>query len=202
MNEIRSADADEQAQAIIRYRVVSPIGQWKGTTVSNQFTHVRGRFVVVLAVAAAAALLGIGLPLAGSAHAATAPPPAAAAAATSATQLAEPTSCASHPGDLCIYNNAGYKDGPGLFAGDNANWTQFPHTSCPKGTWNDCVSSLWNNGNVDAVSLYENANYGMPGACWVKGTGASDLNGLDYPGTNINMNDTFSSNYWFANCAS
>lgn len=162
---------------------------------SIQFTHVRGRFMV----AAAAALLGIGLVWAGPAQAAPAAP--APVAASSVTPLAIPASCAPHHGDLCIYNNANYNDGPGLFAGPNPDWTIFPHASCPSGTWNDCVSSLWNNGNTDAVGLYQNINYGGAGVCWEKGTGAANLNGVDYPGTNINMNDTFSSNFWFAHCA-
>ena len=160
---------------------------------SIQWKHVGGKFLVV----AAAAMLGIGLGSAGPAQAAPAAP-------TVSADTASPralTGCNS--GNLCFWNGINFNDGPGQVAGNNQDWRLFPKQTCPSPghTWSDCVSSLFNNGNFDAVDVYQNINYGGAAACIAKGTGFADLTQFVYPNTTINMNDTISSNFWFPACA-
>jgi hypothetical protein len=124
--------------------------------------------------------------------------PAQAAPVSSETTFAAPAGCGS--GNLCFWNNSGFNDGPGQLAGTNPNWGVFAHGSCPSGTWDNCVSSLFNNGNTSAANVWRYTNYGGAGACWAKGTGNSNLASVNYPGTSVNMNDTISSNNWASSC--
>jgi len=102
------------------------------------------------------------------AYAATARPAAAKAPAATAT-AALPSSCTSHGAVVCIYANANYTGGPGIFSGTNADWgADFGSsdgacvagsTAAPgnEGGWNDCVSSIVNNTSV-AFIFYVNDN--------------------------------------------
>ncbi len=78
---------------------------------------------------------------------------AAAAAALAAPTPASadgraPNSCDDRP-ELCFYVNANFNDGPGRVTNSQPNLAVFPHDSCRQSgrTWNNCISSLWNNTN-------------------------------------------------------
>ncbi|MFI5841549.1 peptidase inhibitor family I36 protein [Catenuloplanes sp. NPDC051500] len=103
--------------------------------------------------AASAAPAAQGLSVAQSAAVLAESAPAAAAAAA-------PPNCT--PTNLCFWNYINYSDGPGRLSGSNPNWGAFSHASCPSGTWNDCASSLFNNGTSCTAHVYYYTNYGTP----------------------------------------
>jgi hypothetical protein len=47
---------------------------------------------------------------------------------------------------LCFYNFIQFRasDGVGKVADSNTHLAIFPHASCDDGTWDDCMSSVWN----------------------------------------------------------
>jgi hypothetical protein len=46
----------------------------------------------------------------------------------------------------CFWVNINENDGPGRLSGTNGDWSAFGHSTCQTRTWNDCVSSIDNNG--------------------------------------------------------
>lgn len=139
------------------------------------------------------ATIGAALALAGGAAVLT-----GGAAQAAQTTPAVPSGCGS--GNFCFWNNANFDDGPGQVSGDNANYTEFPHASCPYGTWNDCISSLYNNGTSGlGVDVFLDANYGLPDMCIPDNSGYAVLPEY-YPGTSVVLNDSISSNLWTNDC--
>ncbi|MEU9448847.1 peptidase inhibitor family I36 protein [Streptomyces sp. NPDC048277] len=104
-----------------------------------------------------------------------------------ATPAAVPSGCSA--GYLCFWVNIGYSDGPGKLSGTNANWTAFSHSTCASKTWNDCASSIYNDGTTDNAVVYTDANYSGSSGVIDKGTGG-DLTSA--------WNDVISSNSWVA----
>jgi hypothetical protein len=86
----------------------------------------------------------------------------------------------------------------GKVAGNNANWNSFPQAQCPTGTWNDCLSSAFNNGNVDGVRLWEDAGYTGGNVCLSLGSTIVDMGGLSLSNGDP-ANDRISSNSWVSN---
>ncbi|WBB77276.1 peptidase inhibitor family I36 protein [Micromonospora sp. WMMD882] len=104
--------------------------------------------------------------------------------------------CPQESGYLCFWDGTNYAGTPGKLSGANTNWTAFPRSGCPSGTWNDCASSIWNEGlSCDAV-VHSAANYG--GDPWVikRDTGAANLADWKRP-SGGNWNNVISSNKWF-----
>lgn len=137
-------------------------------------TVTRGRRGVVqgfaMAVAALFALVvGVGQPASAAPEAAgltvTAAAPAVAAAA--------PSGCSA--GNLCFWNGTGYSDGPGELAGSNSNWAVFSHSTCGSGTWNNCASSLYNNGTSCTAVVWLSAGYTEGNEYLAKGQGVTNL---------------------------
>lgn len=116
--------------------------------------------------------------------------------------LARPAAESACPASyFCAWVNANYSIGPGQWAGDNPNWLDFAESSCASHTWNDCASSIYNHGTSgDSVEVYQNVNYGGASACISDNTAYADLADYVYPGTDISMNDSISSNYWNTLC--
>ncbi|MEW2301359.1 peptidase inhibitor family I36 protein [Streptomyces sp. NPDC006655] len=104
-----------------------------------------------------------------------------------AKPAAVPAGCSA--GYLCFWVNAGYNDGPGKLSGSNANWTAFPHSTCQTKTWNDCASSLYNDGVNDNAVVYTDANYSGSSGTIARGTGGD---------VSAAWNDVISSNSWVA----
>jgi hypothetical protein len=137
------------------------------------------------------ATIAAALALAGGALTATA------ATATAAPQTV-PAGCGS--GNFCFWNNANFNDGPGQVSGNNANFTVFSHSSCPYGTWNDCISSVYNNGTSGlGVNVYRDANYLGPSFCVSDNSGYAYLPTY-YTNTTVVLNDSISSNKWTTAC--
>ena len=102
---------------------------------------------------------------------------------------------------FCVWNSSGYTDGPGKFGGNNANWSNFSHSSCPTGTWNNCASSGYNNGTSGlGVGVWNGVNYGGASACLPQGWSLSNFAGYVWPGTSISFNNAIGSNFWVNSC--
>lgn len=77
-----------------------------------------------------------------------------------------------------------------------SNWQTQKEATCQTGTWNDCASTLYNDNSSHGAWLFYNAGDGVPDFCMVPGSYLGDLSQYVYPGTNVNINDTISSNSW------
>jgi hypothetical protein len=112
---------------------------------------------------------------------------ASSAASEMVSAQTAPAGCPS--GYLCFWKDINYGGAMGKVAGNNLNFTAFRNTSCQTGTWNDCISSVYNNGARCTVAIYRDANYLGGGLTVPRQTGISNL------GT-YGLNDAISSNRW------
>jgi hypothetical protein len=106
-------------------------------------------------------------------------------AATTVTAQASPTASAAPavqnncnmPGRVCIWQNINSAGEPGSFSGTNGNWAKdLPGgTQCASGSWNNCVSSIYNNKSADAVNLWETVGDTGGHICVAPMTGYSDF---------------------------
>ena len=142
-------------------------------------------------VAGVVLLLGSAVGTAAAADSSTSPVIAGSASPALSAQVAKPAAVPSgcSAGNLCFWVNIGYSDGPGELSGTNANWTAFAHSTCASKTWNDCASSLYNDGVNDNAVVYTNANYSGSSGVITRGTGGD---------VSAAWNDVISSNSWVA----
>jgi hypothetical protein len=134
-------------------------------------------------------------------HAFTAVPAVAGAPVTNHAPTAPAVKSDCPATYFCVWNSSGYSDGPAKFAGNNTNWGNFSHSSCPSGTWNDCASSGFNNGTSGfGVEVWQNINYGGASACLPRGWSLNNFAGFVYPGTSVSFNNSISSNFWTSIC--
>jgi len=110
-----------------------------------------------------------------------------------ASTAAAPANCTA--GNLCFWNNINYNDGPGRLSGTNASWFNFSHSTCPNGTWADCASSVYNNGNSCTARVWYLTNFGAPHLDIPRGTGYPNLT-LVPTGLGNSWNDNIESNSW------
>ena len=88
----------------------------------------------------------------------------------------------------CGWIDSGFSNLMGKWAGNNTNFQVFPRSGCQTGTWNDCVSSIDNNGTSGcSVTYFWNAGYGTPSF--------NDAQHIAY-GSLGSSNDQFSSDRW------
>jgi hypothetical protein len=66
-----------------------------------------------------------------------------------------PASCGT--ASLCFYVNNNFSDGPGRLTQSSGNLANFAHSTCG-GTWNNCISSIWN-ATPACWHLYDSANF-------------------------------------------
>ena len=92
-------------------------------------------------------------------------------------------------GYLCFWKDINYGGAMGKVAGNNLNFTAFRNSSCQTGTWNDCISSVYNNGTRCNVAIYRDANYLGGGLTVPRQTGIANLG-------SYGLNDAISSNRW------
>ncbi|MFJ9899949.1 peptidase inhibitor family I36 protein [Streptomyces sp. NPDC091280] len=119
-------------------------------------------------------------------------------AATPRAVAAVPSGCTA--GNFCFWNNAYYDDGPGQVSGNNNNYTAFAHASCPHQTWNDCISSVYNDGTSGlGVAVYLDAGPSGVSWCVPDNTGYALLPTY-YPNTTTVLNDSISANKWTSAC--
>jgi hypothetical protein len=129
----------------------------------------------------------------------SAPVPVSAHAAKAAPAAAAKSDCPSTY--FCVWVNSGYNNGPGKFGGNNDNWSNFSHSGCQSGTWNNCASSGYNHGSSGlGVEVYNGINRGGASACLPQGWSLSNFSGFVYPGTSVGFNDSISSNLWTSIC--
>jgi hypothetical protein len=62
---------------------------------------------------------------------------------------------------LCFWKDAEYRGGIGKVSARNDDFRVFPKASCPSGTWNDCISSVYNKTGYCARLYY---GYGATGS--------------------------------------
>lgn len=100
---------------------------------------------------------------------------------------------------LCFWVDGGYSGEMGKVAGDNANFALIGKNG--GGTWNDVISSAYNDGMSDSVALYENASYVGFSECLTRYANNSDTQHFSNISTGIypwdTFNDVASSNWWF-----
>jgi hypothetical protein len=163
----------------------------------------KARRAVLIGAAAVTMCLGAVLP-------ATASATPAAPAATNAVSHGAVTPNATPlcpAGSLCFWVDQNFGGARGQLSGNNTDWGVFTQPSCQdgagggpysNGTWNDCASSLFNNGNSDAVMVYRDSGYRSNSYCVPKGVSRAAL--PVWPSTSEPMNDEISSNQWFRSC--
>lgn len=168
-------------------------------TLTRRFIGNRRNALIVATVP----LMATGVLLTGSAlaPASAAPQAAKVSVAPQSPHTVAATNPCGLPGDLCFWVNIGWGGAKGHVAGNNGNWAVFPQAQCAGGTWNDCASSAFNDGNFDAVRLRQDINGGGGFFCIPKGVGYSNFTRLSFS-NGANLNDAVSSNYWqgTANC--
>ncbi|NJP99713.1 peptidase inhibitor family I36 protein [Streptomyces zingiberis] len=115
---------------------------------------------------------------------------------TAPTAQAAYADCPQESGYLCFWKDANYAGSPGKLSGSNTRWSAFAHSSCQTGTWDNCASSIANEGLSCEAVVYENPNYG--GSSWVinRDTSAANLVNWSKP-SGGNWNDAISSNSWW-----
>jgi hypothetical protein len=100
--------------------------------------------------------------------------------------------CAS--AELCLWVNSGFRDGPGVFRGSNADLRADAHSTCQTGNWSDCASSV-DNATSTGETLFKNINGGGDSRCVPTGMTISNLATAKYTtGAKSIMNDSISSN--------
>ncbi|MER5515974.1 peptidase inhibitor family I36 protein [Streptomyces sp. NPDC048254] len=168
------------------------------------------RLAAALAATALAAFIGLTLP--GSAAAAdghsavSAAKPAAAAPqavqGAAASAAVSPQAIGDCPSTyFCFWVNLNYGDGPGKFSGANDDWSDYSHSTCASGTWNNCASSGYNHGSSGlGVEVWNGTGYTGSSACLPKDWSNSNFANLVWPGTSTSFNDSISSNYWTSIC--
>jgi hypothetical protein len=105
----------------------------------------------------------------------------------------------SQAGYLCFWVNSGYGGEMGKVAGDNSNFKLIGKSG--GGTWNDVISSAYNDGNTDSVALYADASYSGFSECLTRYANNSNTQNFTNISTGAfpwdNFNDEASSNWWF-----
>lgn len=100
---------------------------------------------------------------------------------------AAPAGCSS--GNYCFWPNAGYSPAgnPGELSGRNADWSVFSRGDCPNDNWDNCASSVYNNGvSCESIAWTGRSYTGTPGILY-RGDGGN----LVAP-----FNNAISSNSW------
>ncbi|WP_170323964.1 peptidase inhibitor family I36 protein [Cryptosporangium phraense] len=152
--------------------------------------------------ALAAAVFALVMGLAPPANAAGGTPPAEKATLTSVTAAAPaaaPSGCSA--GNLCFWNGTNFSDGPGELSGTNSNWQAFSHSTCTSTsgasykTWNDCASSLYNNGTSCDARVWTDSGYHGSSYTMSRGQRITNL-ATFYPDAGDTFNNSISSNDW------
>jgi hypothetical protein len=108
----------------------------------------------------------------------------------------QPASAAAPPGCpvtfLCFYADPDFSGGMGQVSGTNSNFRAFltSNHNCGNGNWNDCVSSVFNNGSSCTALLWRDATFApTPPLSLARNFGYTNLK-------NQGFDDVLSSNSW------
>ncbi|MBU2668097.1 peptidase inhibitor family I36 protein [Actinoplanes bogorensis] len=103
-------------------------------------------------------------------------------------------------GSFCVWVNANFNDGPGQWPNNSNNYLSWSHASCGYlnlRTWNNCASSVFNNGNNCNIQLYDDVNYGTGRGYYNLARGGRLANlTIDKMSDGQPMNDRLSSHKW------
>ncbi|WP_173019503.1 peptidase inhibitor family I36 protein [Streptomyces alkaliphilus] len=100
---------------------------------------------------------------------------------------AAPSGCSAT--NVCFWSGTNYSGaGPGQLSGANPNWAVFSNSSCPGGNWENCASSVYNNGTSCSAVLWTSRNYSGARLTLARGSGQTRLSST--------MNNAISSNSW------
>lgn len=89
----------------------------------------------------------------------------------------------------CGWVDGSYGIPMGKWAGNNNNLSIFTQSACQTGNWNDCISSIWNEGTSCNLTWWTNSGYSGNGYRNNRGTGTGFLSPEFW-------NDEFSSDRW------
>jgi hypothetical protein len=104
--------------------------------------------------------------------------------------------CPDESGYLCFWVNLGWEGTPGKLSGTNAYWSSFSKSQCGSGTWDNCASSLRNEGRSCEAVVYRDPNFRGPSWVINRDTGVYDLRQWSMePGRN--WDNEISSNSWW-----
>jgi hypothetical protein len=109
---------------------------------------------------------------------------------------------ACESGSFCAWDNYNYSGGPGQWSGNADNYSHWGHSGCGLGslwTWDNCASSVYNNGNSCNIQLYDDIKYSTAHGYYnlAKGGHLADLR-KDKMTDGKPMNDRISSHQWCA----
>ncbi len=103
-------------------------------------------------------------------------------------------------GSFCVWVDANFSDGPGQWPNNSNNYLSWSHPSCGVlnlRTWNNCASSVFNNGNNCNIQLYDDVNYGTGRGYYNLARGGRLANlTIDKMTDGQPMNDRLSSHKW------
>ncbi|WP_369404422.1 peptidase inhibitor family I36 protein [Streptomyces albus] len=99
---------------------------------------------------------------------------------------AAPAGCTST--NVCFWDGYNYSDGPGKLSGWNSNWSVFKTSRCSDGDWENCASSVYNNGTSCSAVLWTGRSYSGSRLTLGRGSGQTRLSST--------MNNAISSNSW------
>jgi hypothetical protein len=109
------------------------------------------------------------------------------------------TSC--NAGDLCFWVDTDQRGAKGRVSGTNPAWGVFPQSQCASGTWDNCASSIINNGRNCTARVFYDGNYqGRPYLDVLRGNGYINLDDHYISWPLRTWNDEISSNSW-VNCS-
>ena len=107
------------------------------------------------------------------------------------------SNCPDESGYLCFWTDTAFQGPMGKLSGSNVNWDVFNQAQCFGATWEDCASSIRNEGlNCEAVVWRDRGH--SSGPSWVinRDTSAADLTQWSMqPG--LSWNNQISSNSWW-----
>ncbi len=154
---------------------------------------------------AAATMLGLVMvagamlfaPGASAAPAPAQPDNPSAVSAPAGARTAQDTSC--NAGDLCFWVDINQKGAKGRVNGTNAAWGVFRQGTCQSGTWDNCASSIINNGRSCTARVWADGDFNGAALEVLRGNGYINLTDHYITWPIRNWNDEISSNDWI-NC--
>ena len=89
---------------------------------------------------------------------------------------------------LCAWVHLNFTGNMGKWAGNNSDWRRFRQSQCAHGTWNDCLTSVYNRGTQCSVWLFRHINFAGDWFTLARGNAIANVGPY--------WNDSVSSNRW------
>lgn len=149
------------------------------------------RRIGIIMMSTVVTFAGVGLLTPQAANASVAPVKTA-----TGSLLASRSDCGS--GNFCAWDNYNFSGGPGQWSGNASNWTSWVHTGCgvrSLWTWDNCASSVFNNGNNCNLTFYDDINYSGAYYNLPRGSYLAHMD-QDRMSDGGSANDRISSHHW------